>query len=221
MYAKTAGQLLALFLFVGLCASNAQLKWTAPEQVAKPPPGSRDVAYVYLFRNDSKQPVTLIKIVPSCSCITTTHEKATYAPGESGALRVNFHVAGMTGHQTKTIEVTTDASAGRTTTLRVTAELTEAFTVTPRLLRWNLGELPNAKHATARINPGSLLGPPAIAEVPSGFTAKMQSKTGIDAETEILVSPLLTTSKQRGTLLLQFPGPDNSKVGVRVVLIVE
>ena len=162
-----------------------------------------------------------MKVQPSCSCITSTLDHTTYAPGQSGVLRVHYHVAGMRGLQTKTIAITTQPEEARQTTLRITAELTEAYSVAPRMLRWKIGGTASEQIVICRVHPDAESVAPRIGELTEGFHALIEPSSESERAYTIRVSPDATLEKKRGVILLQFKGASGSPVGFRIALIVE
>jgi hypothetical protein len=111
----------------------------------------------YGFRNDTAAPVTITQAVATCDCTLIDLAKKTYAPGESGVLVVRFDPTGRSGTVSRTINVVTDEPGAPSQLLKLTAELPEVLSFTPRDLSWEAGEKPEAKSVDVLVNvPGGV-----------------------------------------------------------------
>ena len=128
------------------------LQWTTVEAVLRPlADGAMPVAS-YSFRNATAAPVTITQAVATCACTLIDLAKKTYAPGESGVLVVRFDPTGRSGTVSRTIAVTTDAAGAQPQILKLTAELPEVLTFTPRDLSWAEGEERAVKSLDVLVN---------------------------------------------------------------------
>ena len=133
------------------------LQWTGIEAVLRPQADGTVSAAVYEFRNDTAASVTITQVTSSCDCATADLAKKTYAPGERGVLVVRFDPTGRSGTVSRTISVTTDEAGGAPQVLKLTAELPEVLTFTPRDLSWAEGEERAAKSLDVLVNvPGGV-----------------------------------------------------------------
>ena len=78
------------------------------------------VSFTFEFTNTGKQPVTLTKAEPSCSCTVPDYTKEPVLPGEKGIVKATF-TAHKPGMIEKTITVRTDVN--ETVVLTITAEV--------------------------------------------------------------------------------------------------
>ncbi len=103
-------------------ASAAGLAWERQIVEATAQPGQKVVHAAFPFRNAGDKAVTITSVETSCRCTRADTAKATYAPGESGAVSVDFTVGGWTGVVDKEVTVTTDGPGAKPVvlTLRVT-----------------------------------------------------------------------------------------------------
>ena len=133
------------------------LQWTTVEAVLRPlADGAMPVAS-YSFRNATAAPVTITQAVASCDCTLIDLAKKTYAPGEGGVLVVRFDPTGRSGTVSRTINVETDEPGALSQLLKLTAELPEVLSFTPRDLNWVAGEKPEAKSVDVLVNvPGGV-----------------------------------------------------------------
>jgi hypothetical protein len=86
------------------------------------------------FLNSGDQPLIIEKVHPGCGCTTTTLEKMTYAPGESGTIDAAFK-PNATGKLAKTITVLSNDAEAPTTTLYLRANVTPFVQTSPRVAR--------------------------------------------------------------------------------------
>lgn len=128
------------------------LQWTTVEAVLRPQADGTMPVASYGFRNDTEAPVTITQAVASCDCTLIDLAKKTYAPGESGVLVVRFDPTGRSGMVSRTINVVTDEPGAPSQLLKLTAELPEVLSFTPRDLSWAAGEKPEAKFLDVLVN---------------------------------------------------------------------
>ena len=138
-------------LLVWLPTARA-LQWTSTEAVLRPQADGAMPVASYPFRNDTAAPVTITQAVATCDCTLIDLAKKTYAPGESGVLVVRFDPTGRSGTVSRTIAVTTDAAGAQPQILKLTAELPEVLSFTPRDLSWAEGEERAVKSLDVLVN---------------------------------------------------------------------
>ena len=133
------------------------LQWTTVEAVLRPQADGTMPVASYPFRNATSAPVTITQAVASCDCTLIDLAKKTYAPGESGVLVVRFDPTGRSGTVSRTINVVTDELGAPSQLLKLTAELPEVLTFTPRDLSWAEGAERAAKSLDVLVNvPGGV-----------------------------------------------------------------
>ena len=128
------------------------LQWTGIEAVLRPQADGAMPVASYSFRNATAAPVTITQAVATCDCTLIDLAKKTYAPGESGVLVVRFDPTGRSGTVSRTISVVTDEPGAQPQLLKLTAELPEVLSFTPRDLSWAAGEKPEAKSLDVLVN---------------------------------------------------------------------
>ena len=128
------------------------LQWTTVEAVLRPQADGAMPVASYSFRNDTAAPVTITQAVATCDCTLIDLAKKTYAPGESGVLVVRFDPTGRSGTVSRTINVETDEPGAPSQLLKLTAELPEVLSFTPRDLSWAGGEERAAKSLDVLVN---------------------------------------------------------------------
>ena len=138
-------------LLVWLPTARA-LQWTGTEAGLRPQADGTMPVASYPFRNATAAPVTITQAVATCDCTLIDLAKKTYAPGESGVLVVRFDPTGRSGTVSRTINVVTDEPGVPSQLLKLTAELPEVLSFTPRDLSWAAGEKPEAKFLDVLVN---------------------------------------------------------------------
>lgn len=138
-------------LLVWLPTARA-LQWTGIEAVLRPQADGAMPVASYSFRNATAAPVTITQAVATCDCTLIDLAKKTYAPGESGVLVVRFDPTGRSGTVSRTISVVTDEPGAQPQLLKLTAELPEVLSFTPRDLSWAGGEERAAKSLDVLVN---------------------------------------------------------------------
>ena len=138
-------------LLVWLPTARA-LQWTGTEAGLRPQADGTMPVASYPFRNATAAPVTITQAVATCDCTLIDLAKKTYAPGESGVLVVRFDPTGRSGTVSRTINVVTDEPGVPSQLLKLTAELPEVLSFTPRDLSWAAGEKPEAKSLDVLVN---------------------------------------------------------------------
>jgi hypothetical protein len=142
-----------LLLLATLCAAPlSALEWARTEAVLSGRLGEAFPPVEFPFTNKSESAVTITDIRASCHCTVPVLEKKTYAPGESGVLRVDFDATGLAGSVTRTITVVTDEPGAQPRTLTLTADLIEPVALKPRLLYWKLAAPADTKTVDIQIN---------------------------------------------------------------------
>ncbi len=142
----------ALLIMMCCVAPLPALDWARTEAVLSGRLGEAFPPVEFPFTNKSETPVTITGVRASCHCTVPVLEKKTYAPGESGVLRVDFDTTGLAGSVTRTITVGTDEPGTPAQRLTLIASLAEPVTITPRLVHWKLSAPATAKIVEIQIN---------------------------------------------------------------------
>jgi len=189
------------------------LQWTTVEAVLRPQADGAMPVAGYAFRNDTAVPVTITQAVPSCDCTTIDLAKKTYAPGESGSLVARFDPTGRSGTVSRTINVTTDEPGGQPQLLKLTAELPEVLSFTPRDLSWAEGEERGAKSLDVLVNaPGGVELAAAWANQPD-FKVELVTVTP-RTHYRVKVTPPAGAKPQQAVILLRAADPVPAGTGL-------
>ena len=142
MIAKIAKIMLCsvMTLFVSSNMFSAQsLVFNEVDLRATLPPGQQYYEFSYVFVNKGTDTVKITKVELSCGCSSHKIKKYDYAPGEYGVLNVIVDIKGYGGQAYVGAIVETD-EVGGLYKLQGFVFLPELITVTPRMLRWLLGD---------------------------------------------------------------------------------
>ena len=196
---------LILSLFLAIPAF-AQLKWDTLEQTVKVNPGDREAVAKYRFTNVGSKTVTIDGVKTSCGCTTAALAKNDYAPGESGEIVARMEVGSRTGHQEKSILVTTKDNPKAPTALRLLADIPIPVVLNPTFVMWSIGEAPKPKTIDIKVTDGF---PAKLLNVdstnPDIKVEVNQVRPGV--EVEVKVTPKDTTRPESATLLVRTDYP--------------
>jgi hypothetical protein len=87
------------------------------------PEGQDVINHDFVFKNIGNEPLSIIKIVTQCSCLTTGVPKEPIPPGGSGTISARFKLASTTGPQTTSLLVFSDDPRQPVTKLSLTASV--------------------------------------------------------------------------------------------------
>jgi len=81
------------------------------------------VKYSFVFKNEGKKPLDILKIKTSCGCTTTKLAQKTYKKNKTGSIEIVFNTSGRKGKQHKTITVITNDPKNSEIVLNLNGEL--------------------------------------------------------------------------------------------------
>jgi hypothetical protein len=196
---------LLLSLFLALPAF-AQLKWNTTEQSLKAKPGDHEIVATYRFTNTGTTPITIDTVKTSCGCTTAALAKYDYAPGESGQIVARMDISNRSGHQEKSILVTTKEKPKSPIVLRLVADIPEPVVMSPTFVMWALGEPATPKTIDIKVTEGF---PVKLLKVDSDNPdIKVEvSEVHPGVEMEVKVTPKNTTRPESATLLVRTDYP--------------
>jgi len=128
----------ALTVLVGVVC-EAAVSWAGTAAELTVAAGQEKTVAEFAFRNSGTQPLRFTSLRPSCDCLSAEASKTSFAPGETGTVRVEFTVGGRQGRQEKFVTVTTDDPAEKPVSLLVVVEIPEPVAMQPRQLFWAKG----------------------------------------------------------------------------------
>jgi Protein of unknown function (DUF1573) len=183
-----------------------QLHWDALEQAQKANPGDKEAIAKFHFVNTGQSPIKVVSVRTSCGCTTAALTKDQFAPGEGGDIEARFQFGSHTGHQEKSIAVTTSDSPNQPVYLRLVVDVPQAVVVQPEFVFWKVGEPVEPKKFRVAIGEGfsaKLLG--IESDNPDIHFAVNSITPG--KELEVSVTPNETKRPQSATLLIRTDYP--------------
>jgi hypothetical protein len=78
------------------------------------------IEHDFTFKNTGKSDLIIRKTKGSCGCTVGTPDKSTLKPGESSAIHVTFNSAGKSGHQSKTVTITSNDPGNSSSVITLT-----------------------------------------------------------------------------------------------------
>ena len=107
----------------------AQLQFDSTELELHGLPSNTTLSGAYRFTNIGETHITVKAVKPTCGCTTTTLDKKTYEPGESGEISATIKV--HVGVNEKKIIVTTDDPSNKPTTLIIRGVVQKLVNIDP------------------------------------------------------------------------------------------
>jgi hypothetical protein len=132
-----AGVLLRAGEPAGSSEAGAGLEFSRREISVVTEPGAAGAEVGFEFVNRAGREVVVREVKAACGCTVAKLDKTTYAPGESGVVRVVFTAGGRAGRQSLPVKVRTDAGDHD---LVLLAEIPARVTMMPRLVVFRGGE---------------------------------------------------------------------------------
>lgn len=200
----------AFFALTLASLASADLEWKTRVAELTPELFAPDTEAVFPFTNTGKTPVTIVSATASCGCTVPALAKKTYAPGESGELKASYHIGERTGEQHSSITVQTDPAGEGFVRLELHILIPEPVALNPRVLSWNVGEVPEPKRIAVKIHPGTGWKAVEVATADAGW--KCSLKPG-DAPGEYFVeiTPAQTETRGRAVFALVTDSPDQKR----------
>lgn len=134
---------------------KSALQWEKQKLELDSPLGQSIVRTSYRFTNTGKEPVSLVELLPSCGCVSTEVSKLTFAPGETGELKVTLDLAmdDAVGTQERYILVST-SDVKTQSVLRLLVHVPTPVEISTNTLNWKVGDKPSAKEVVVNVAPG-------------------------------------------------------------------
>lgn len=134
---------LGIWLALAACATAAGLEFSQPIKDVNAAADAATVTESFEFKNLGDKPVTITKADPTCSCLKVeiSGGKLTYAPGESGVVRVTFELGNFFGTVDKMVAIWLDADPpdkpSKSVTVRV--HIPVLIAIEPKTVKWEVG----------------------------------------------------------------------------------
>jgi hypothetical protein len=129
-------------LMITMCwvaGCKGELEWSKTRMSDSVHPVQESATFSMHFKNTGSEVIQFVNVQGNCSCIDAGPEKKSYAPGEEGAIKIEFDLRGRTGAQKKTIHVVTSDKPKETVSLTVEVTIPQSYTV-PGIIEWKKGE---------------------------------------------------------------------------------
>lgn len=163
----------------------AELKWDSFEAKVTIRANESAAHTSFGFVNAGDRAVTITEVHPGCGCTVPALAKNTFAPGERGEMKIEFHPGNREGLNRVPITVTTDDAS--TTTLQFVAEIETVASFDTRFVYWKGDEArtPKRMHLTFAAGQDAV-----VAEVKSNnpqfvVSCKPVGDTGREYEIEV------------------------------------
>ncbi|MCC6677161.1 MAG: DUF1573 domain-containing protein [Phycisphaerales bacterium] len=111
-----------------------------------------DTASVFIdipFKNTGTGTLEILDTHATCGCTLGRLEQTTYAPGQSGILKVEFKPQGKNGPQLQRITIRSNDPVQPESTIAITAEVEPVVMIEPKLLQF--GEIKKGESRTATV----------------------------------------------------------------------
>jgi hypothetical protein len=106
----------------------------------KPKPEDETITVSFTFRNTGDKAVTILNLESGCSCLSSSLDARTYAPGASGTGKAEFKVSSFVGRHEKSVTVTTDDEKQPQWVIPFVLDVPAVVDIEPKTLQWWLGD---------------------------------------------------------------------------------
>ncbi|GJQ28496.1 MAG: hypothetical protein HBSAPP03_03800 [Phycisphaerae bacterium] len=172
----------------------------------------RKVETEFTFTNSGTGPLEITKTAGSCGCTVPALSKTTYAPGESGTIKVQFDPNHKRGAQTTTVTVSTNDDSARSVVLTLKSDVRPMVMADPQVL--SLGEVRRGEArkmtvmVTSRKADLTIMGAtPTIATISTnvlpGVEAQVNGETVWKYPVEVAVSPSAPVGPVNGSVAIR------------------
>lgn len=107
--------------------------------------GDKEVVAEFPFKNTGTASVNIREIQTGCECTVADLRKRTYAPGETGTVKITFTLGERMGPQERPITLITDDPEAPMTTVTLRVDVPDLLTYSARMLHWTIGSHADAK----------------------------------------------------------------------------
>lgn len=219
--------LFAAFFIPGVL--SAALQWDTTAVTLQPTPEQSTIDAVFHFKNTGPDPVSILSLDTSCSCLTPSSVTGVYDAGQSGVLKVRFSVGAKLGMVVEHVIVHTTDKANEKVGLRLTVNIPVVFRIEPEYLMWDVGGPADTREAYFYDFTGKGLKPTVVYSLSTDFTAVLVPEpdqnryairvTPVSADSEIATSIYLDVDLGGGKIrkikfVAAVKSPSNPKIRV-------
>lgn len=159
--------------------------------------GTPFVTADFAFRNDGEKTARIVKFDAACSCvdINISKGKLEYAPGESGAIRAVFKLAGYYGTVDRIVAIWLDGDppAEPSARLTVRAHIPQVINIQPKTLNWNLNGEPSPQSMIIEMDANTKIHVLEAKSSSPNFTTELKTHVA-GRKYEIIVTPKSTAT---------------------------
>ncbi|HTB81962.1 MAG TPA: DUF1573 domain-containing protein [Opitutaceae bacterium] len=159
----------AAFLIPGVL--SAALQWDTTAVMLQPTPDQSTIDAVFPFKNTGPDPVSILSLDASCSCLSPSSVTGVYDAGQSGVLKVRFNIGSKLGTVVEHVTVHTTDKANEKVNLRLTINIPVVFKIEPEFLIWDQGGPADTREAYFYDFTGKGLKPTTVYSTDANFTA--------------------------------------------------
>ena len=91
---------------------EAAVSWSGTAAELRVAPGQDKTVAEFAFRNSGTSPLRFTSLRPTCDGLSVEASNTSFAPGETGTVRVEFTVGGRQGRQEKSVTSAAASSSG-------------------------------------------------------------------------------------------------------------
>jgi len=147
------------------------------------------------FENKTDQPVTIVKVDKTCSCIAVqvSDGKLVYAPGEKGQIRATFDMGNFYGVVDKTVVLYLDKDPADkpSVTLTVEVHIPVLVLIKEKTLKWSIGAKPETQKIDITMDYAKPINIVANSCSSDNFKVELKTLEG-GKHYELLVTPIDT-----------------------------
>jgi hypothetical protein len=168
----------------------------------KPKPEDETITVSFSFRNKGDKPVTILNLESGCSCLSSSLDARTYAPGASGTGKAEFKVSTFVGRHEKSVTVATDDPQQPQWEIPFILDVPAVVEIEPKTLQWWLGGDASEKTCVVKILTGDPIKVTQVTSTRENVSFKMETVTE-GREYRITVKPNSTEEVLMGALKIE------------------
>lgn len=210
-----------LLAAIAIARASAALAWEHTTLQLDAGPLDEKIDAAFRFTNTGPAPVTIVQTHASCGCTVPTLDKKTFAPGETGEMRVVYTInEGTVGKQEKTVTLQTDESTEATYLLTLSVLVPGLWEVQPKFVKWDHDEEAAAKIVTIRALHPALAQPVAVEARDTRFAAEVRASPDDPGVFVVTIKPESTAVPMFTSVIVETNAPADKKRVVQLYAVV-
>jgi Protein of unknown function (DUF1573) len=181
---------------------RADLLWNTTQITLRANSEDKAESATFLFQNGAPYAIKIIDVKTSCGCTTADLTKRNYAPGEKGALNINYSIGNQTGLQRKTIIVSTNDVSHSIYRLLLNVDVPELLKMSTRYVVWNVGDNLDSQFIELSAKPTTSVQVISVTSDSLNINAVLRILDP-GKRYSIQVTPTTTETEARGTLVIE------------------